>query len=99
MPHSLVKQKLELRVTATTVECFFKGKRVASHVRAAKRGRHTTVLELPLHHITGGRPDGERPVQLELLSAIFPTATSISSPSGSMSVNASASDRGPARLV
>lgn len=43
VPHSLVKQKLELRVTATTVECFFKGKRVASHMRAAKRGRHTTV--------------------------------------------------------
>jgi transposase len=43
VPHSLVRQKLELRVTATTVECFFKGKRVASHIRTTKRGRHTTV--------------------------------------------------------
>jgi transposase len=43
VPHSLVKQKLELRVTATAVECFFKGKRIASHIRATKRGRHTTV--------------------------------------------------------
>ena len=31
VPHSLVRQKLELRFTATTVECFFKGKRVAAH--------------------------------------------------------------------
>jgi transposase len=51
VPHSLVKQKLELRVTATTVECFFKGKRVASHMRAAKRGRHTTVsAHMPESH-------------------------------------------------
>jgi transposase len=51
VPHSLVKQKLELRVTATTVECFFKGKRVASHLRAAKRGRHTTVsAHMPESH-------------------------------------------------
>ncbi len=46
VPHSLVRQKLELRVTSTTVECFFKGKRVASHLRSAIRGRHTT---LPAH--------------------------------------------------
>jgi transposase len=51
VPHSLVKQKLELRVTATTVECFFKGKRVASHLSAAKRGRHTTVsAHMPESH-------------------------------------------------
>jgi transposase len=51
VPHSLVKHKLELRVTATTVECFFKGKRVASHLRAAKRGRHTTVsAHMPESH-------------------------------------------------
>jgi transposase len=51
VPHSLVKQKLELRATATTVECFFRGQRVASHTRAAKRGRHTTVsAHMPESH-------------------------------------------------
>jgi transposase len=38
-----VHQALELRVTAATVECLHKGQRVASHVRSALKGRHTTV--------------------------------------------------------
>ena len=38
VPHSLVKRTVELRATARIVECFFKGKRVASHRRAARRG-------------------------------------------------------------
>jgi transposase len=51
VPHSLVRQKLELRFTATTVECFFKGKRVASHRRSAKRGAPTTLPEhMPESH-------------------------------------------------
>jgi len=45
VPHSLVRQKIEARFTATTVECFFKGNRVAAHVRSRLRGRHTTVAE------------------------------------------------------
>lgn len=45
VPHSLVRQKVEARCTASTVECFFKGKRVATHVRSSLRGRHTTVDE------------------------------------------------------
>jgi transposase len=37
--------------SATTVECFFKGKRVAVHVRSRRRGRHTTVAEhMPESH-------------------------------------------------
>ena len=51
VPHSLVRQKLELRVTATTVECFFRGRRVASHMRSAKRGAPTTLPEhMPESH-------------------------------------------------
>ena len=47
----MVKQTVELRVTATTVECFFKGKRVASHLRSAKRGGYTTLPEhMPESH-------------------------------------------------
>lgn len=45
VPHSLVKQTVEVRATATTVECFFKGKRVASHQRSAKKYHHTTLPE------------------------------------------------------
>jgi len=51
VPHSLVRQRVELRVTATTVECFFKGKRVASHLRSAQRGAPTTLPEhMPESH-------------------------------------------------
>lgn len=45
VPHSLVKRKVELRMSATTIECFFHGKRVASHLRSPKRGGHTTLAE------------------------------------------------------
>ncbi len=43
VPHSLVKKKIEIRSTKSVVECFYRGKRVASHLRDAKRGCHTTV--------------------------------------------------------
>jgi transposase len=45
VPHGLVRQRLEVRLTATSVECFFKGKRVAAHVRSDLRARHTTLPE------------------------------------------------------
>lgn len=51
VPHRLVGQKVEARFTATTVECFFKGRRVALHVRSLLRGRHTTLPEhMPESH-------------------------------------------------
>lgn len=51
VPHSLVRQKIEVRFTAATVECFFKGKRVATHLRSPLRGRHTTIAEhMPESH-------------------------------------------------
>lgn len=41
----------EARVTATTVEVYSKGRRVASHVRNYQRGGHTTVAEhMPKSH-------------------------------------------------
>ena len=49
VPHSLVKQRIEVRLTATTVECYFKGKRVAAHVRFNQRGRHTTLVCCPIN--------------------------------------------------
>lgn len=43
VPHTLVGHKLDLRYTATTVEAFHQGQRVACHPRIDTRGRHTTV--------------------------------------------------------
>lgn len=45
VPHNLVKQKVDARYTAATVECFFKGKRVAAHVRSHARGKFTTAAD------------------------------------------------------
>lgn len=51
VPYQLVKQKLDTRVTDTTVEIFHKAKRVTSHLRSHLKGRHTTVKEhMPENH-------------------------------------------------
>jgi transposase len=51
VPYALVHQVLEARVTATTVELYQRGERVASHVRSDERGRHTTQPEhMPKAH-------------------------------------------------
>ncbi|MBT8421359.1 MAG: IS21 family transposase [Gammaproteobacteria bacterium] len=43
--YQLIKQQLDMRYTADIVECFHKGKRVASHRRSHVRGKHTTLSE------------------------------------------------------
>jgi len=51
VPYSLVRVEVEVRITATTVECFHKGVRIASHLRSSQQGRHTTQREhMPLSH-------------------------------------------------
>ncbi len=45
VPYQLVKKEVEVRFTTKTVECFFRGKRVASHLRSFQPGRHTTAKE------------------------------------------------------
>jgi transposase len=42
VPYQLRKEEVEARITASTVEILFKGKRVASHPRSFARARHTT---------------------------------------------------------
>ena len=42
VPYQMVSQQLDVRVSAKTVECFAKSKRVASHLRSFLRGGHTT---------------------------------------------------------
>jgi len=51
VPHQLVHEKIEARLTATTVELFYKGRRVASHVRLWGIGQFTTdPAHRPLAH-------------------------------------------------
>jgi transposase len=42
VPFPLMHEVVDARLTATTVECFHKGQRVAAHVRDDTPGRHTT---------------------------------------------------------
>lgn len=51
VPCALVKWQLDARITSHTIECFNKGKRVASHARSWIKGGHTTVREhMPESH-------------------------------------------------
>lgn len=51
VPHALVRQELEARITRSTVELLHRGRRVASHARSNKRGGYTTVPEhMPASH-------------------------------------------------
>lgn len=50
-PHVLVGKALEARYTTRTVEIFFGGKRVASHLRSFHKNHHTTQKEhMPKRH-------------------------------------------------
>ena len=51
VPHQLIRQEVEARITIATVEIFHRGKRVASHQRSARPHRPTTVAEhMPSSH-------------------------------------------------
>lgn len=51
VPHSLMKRQLDVRITATTIECFLNNKRVAVHPRSDRRGGHSTITEhMPKSH-------------------------------------------------
>jgi transposase len=51
VPHRLVRQRIDVRLTATMVEVFTKGERVASHRRSPRTGGFTTLPEhMPLSH-------------------------------------------------
>ena len=61
VPHALVRRQLDVRLTATTVECLYRGQRVASHMRSSRKGRHTTVDEhMPEKHRRMGQWTPER---------------------------------------
>lgn len=51
VPYTLVHKKLDARITASTVEVFFKRTRVASHKRSYRKGGYTTLPEhMPKDH-------------------------------------------------
>ena len=51
VPHELKDEDLELRYTRTTVEILFNNKRIASHARDSRKGRHSTQNEhMPQRH-------------------------------------------------
>jgi transposase len=51
VPHRLIREQLDARITAHTIELFRKGERVAVHLRGIGRGRHTTIPEhMPSSH-------------------------------------------------
>lgn len=45
VPYQLAKRKMEARYTATTVEVFYSGRRVAAHARSYRMGGFTTIPE------------------------------------------------------
>ena len=51
VPFRLLRERLDVRLTATTVEAIHKGERVATHARSYIRGSHTTIREhMPPEH-------------------------------------------------
>lgn len=51
VPYQLVRKPVEVRISATGVEIFHRGTRVASHLRSVHRGHHSTIKEhMPAQH-------------------------------------------------
>ena len=81
VPHPLKGKRLEIRFTQGTVECMFRGQRVASHPRSYQKGSHSTLAEhMPPNHRKYAEWSPERflrwakkigPSTLELAERIF----------------------------
>ncbi len=64
VPYQLVNQGIEIRLTATGVECFHRHKRVASHLRLPRRGQYATLpAHMPKSHREYAQWTPERLVQ------------------------------------
>ena len=51
VPYRFARHEVEIRLTARTVEVFFKGERIAAHLRNSGNGKHSTVPEhMPSSH-------------------------------------------------
>lgn len=61
VPYTLIKKEVEVRITHNTIECFYRGNRVASHRRSDQKGRHTTIAaHMPEPHRQAGDWSSER---------------------------------------
>ncbi len=61
VPFELIGQHVDARLTATTLEVFLRGRRVAAHARSHVRGGYTTVAEhMPSHHRRHAEWDEDR---------------------------------------
>jgi transposase len=59
-PWRHAREEVQVRLTASTVEVFRRGSRIASHLRSTLKGRHTTVdAHMPPEHqaVTGWSPE------------------------------------------
>jgi transposase len=51
VPYQLVGKQVDVRITAQTIECLYKGNRIASHIRSHESYKHTTVTgHMPTAH-------------------------------------------------
>ena len=51
VPHALVRQEVELRITRSMIEVLAKGRRVASHPRSYRKGVYSTISDhMPAAH-------------------------------------------------
>ncbi len=51
VPHALVRQKVELRITQSTIEVLARGRRVASHPKSPRKGGYSTqAAHMPTAH-------------------------------------------------
>jgi transposase len=61
VPHRLIRQEVEVRLTSHTVEIFHRGQRVASHLRSFRKGGFTTLPEhMPPNHRDWGEWNPDR---------------------------------------
>ncbi len=51
VPYQFIGKKVDVRITQRHVEVFYKGKRIAAHLRSRQRGQHTTCeAHMPENH-------------------------------------------------
>ena len=51
VPYRFAREQVEARITANTIEIFYKGERIAAHRRSSGNGKHTTTPEhMPSSH-------------------------------------------------
>jgi len=51
VPYKHIRRQVDVRLAAKTLEIFYRGERIASHVRSYEEGSHTTLMEhMPKSH-------------------------------------------------